>query len=60
MKSEVYKLKISTQNELITQILNYAALIKEYEFVLRQHNIFRNILKSALILIVEFLNFVRK
>lgn len=36
MKSEVYKLKVNTRDELVARILNTAALIKEREDVLRR------------------------
>jgi hypothetical protein len=57
MKSEVYKLKVDTRDELLARILRAAACIKKREDQLRRtHFIFAHELQSALRLTVEFSN----
>jgi len=52
MKSEVYKEKINTRDELVARIMNSAALIKQE----RQDDFRRVVLKNALNSMVGFLN----
>ena len=58
MKSEIYKKKVNTRDELVTRIMNSATLIKqEGKDDLRDlHVLLPRELKSALKLMVGFLN----
>ena len=58
MKSEVYKLKVDTPDELLARILGAAVCIKKREDQLRRKTrVLRTRVKSALRLTVGFSNF---
>jgi len=55
MKSEVYKVKADTPDELLARILDAAGCIKKRDDQLKQHTIFARELQSALSRTVRFI-----